>query len=229
MTDGLLAVGTALWLGILVSISPCPLTTNIAAISFIGRRVDSTGKVLISGLLYTIGRVLTYVGLGMLIVMSLLSMPEVSMLLQKYMNKLLGPILIVVGMFLLELISFRLGKGGFGSGLQNRAESSGIWGALLLGVVFALSLCPVTAALFFGSLIPLAIQNDSGILLPAVFGVGTGLPVLLFALVIAFSAKSLGKIFNRLSQVEIWGRRITGSLFILAGIYYCLRFIFRLW
>ena len=229
MIEGLLAIGTALWLGILTSISPCPLTTNIAAISFIGRRVGSTPRMLASGFLYTLGRILAYIGLGSLIVMSLLSIPEISMLLQKYMNKLLGPILIIVGMFLLELITFSLGKGVFGSGLQKRVESSGIWGALLLGFVFALSLCPVSAALFFGSLIPLAVQNDSVIVLPAIYGIGTGLPVLLFALIIAFSAKSLGTAFNRLSQIELWGRRITGGLFILAGIYYCLRFIFRLW
>jgi len=229
MIEGLLAIGTALWLGILTSISPCPLTTNIAAISFIGRRVGSTPRVLASGLLYTIGRILTYVGLGTLIVMSLLSIPEISMLLQKYMNKLLGPILILVGMFLLELITLRPGKGAVGSGLQTRAESSGVWGALLLGMVFSLSFCPVSAALFFGSLIPLAVSNDSQLVLPAVYGIGTGLPVLLSALVIAFSAKSLGRVFNRLSQIELWGRRITGGVFILAGIYYCLRFIFGLW
>ncbi len=220
------AVGSAIWLGILTSISPCPLATNIAAISFIGQRVDSPRKVVAAGLLYTLGRMVTYLVLGILIVASVLSIPELAMFLQKNMNKFLGPILIVVGMFLLDLISFSFPGGGIGSSMQGKVERFGIWGAALLGLLFALSFCPVSAALFFGSLIPLAVEHKSSIVMPTVYGVGTALPVILFAFVIAVSTRMVGVMFNKLKVIEKWARRITGAVFIAVGIYYTLIYIF---
>ena len=161
MPELILGTLSALWLGILTSISPCPLATNIAAISFIGRRVSHGRVVFLTGLLYTLGRMLTYVVLGILLITSVLSIPQVSYILQKYMNKILGPILIFVGMILLELIRFNVTGCGFSEKMQRRVETSGIWGAGLLGIVFALSFCPISAALFFGSLIPLSIKSFS--------------------------------------------------------------------
>ena len=216
----------ALWLGILTSISPCPLATNIAAVSFIGRRVGQTRVVFLTGLLYMLGRMLTYVVLGILLVTSVLSIPQVSHILQKYMNKVLGPILIFVGMILLELIRVNISGSGLSEKMQKRVEAGGIWGAGLLGVVFALSFCPISAALFFGSLLPLSVKYESGFALPALYGLGTGLPVFLFAVLMAFGAQSVAKAFNRLTQLEWWVRRITGGIFILIGIYYCLVYIF---
>ncbi len=227
MDSYLLAAASAFWLGILTSISPCPLATNIAAISFIGRRVGRPRRVFFTGLLYTGGRTLTYLILGVILVASLLSMSELSLLLQKYMNKLLGPILIIVGMFLLEMISFGSTGIGVGEKFQKRAESFGLWGAALLGIIFALSFCPLSAALFFGSLIPLSVKHHSSVVMPVLYGIGTALPVLVFALVIAFGAQSLGRTFNILTAVEKWGRRVTGLIFILIGIYYCLVYIFH--
>jgi len=224
----LLGALSALWLGILTSISPCPLATNIAAISFIGRRIGRTRVVFFTGLLYTLGRMLTYVVLGTLLVTSILSIPQVSHLLQKYMNKFLGPILILVGMILLELIRFNIPGSGLSEKMQKRVELLGIWGAGLLGIVFALSFCPISAALFFGSLVPLSVKCGSSITLPAMYGFGTGLPVILFAVLIAFGAQSVGKAFNKLTQIERWIRRVTGGIFILIGIYYCLVYIFNI-
>jgi cytochrome c-type biogenesis protein len=213
----------AFWFGIQTAISPCPLATNIAAISYIGRRVTSSRQVLLAGLLYTVGRTLVYVGLGILLVASLLVTGEVSRFLQKYMNMLLGPVLILVAMFLLELITFRTPGVGVGEKLQRRVNAMGVWGALLLGVVFALSFCPLSAGYFFGVLIPLAIEARSSVGLPTIFGVATALPVLTFAVIIALSAQSLGKAFNALSQVEWWARRITGVLFLAIGIHFSLK------
>jgi cytochrome c biogenesis protein CcdA len=216
----------ALWLGILTSISPCPLATNIAAVSFIGRRIGRTRVVFLTGLLYALGRILAYVALGSLLVTSVLSRPQLSYFLQKYMNKILGPILILVGMILLELININISGAGVSERMQKRVEVLGIWGAALLGIVFALSFCPTSAALFFGSLIPLAVKYKSGFTLPALYGLGTGLPVLFFAVLIAFGAQSVGKAFNKLTQLEWWVRRITGVIFIIIGIYFCLTHIF---
>ncbi len=228
MAEFTLAVYTAFWLGILTSISPCPMATNIAAISFVGRRVDSPASVFFAGLLYTLGRALTYAFLGILLVSSLLSAPFISHVLQKYMNLVLGPVLILVGMVLLELISFGFGGSGISDKLQKRVEGLGPWGAGLLGILFALSFCPTSAALFFGSLLPLAIQQDSAIMLPLTFGTATGLPVLLFALLIALGANRVANTYNRIASFEEWARRITGILFILTGIYFCLTRIFQL-
>ena len=205
MTEFLLAAGSALWLGVLTSISPCPLATNIAAISYIGRRVDNTRHVLLAGVLYTAGRVAAYVGLAFLLVRTALSVPGVSMFLQKYMHLVLGPTLIVVGMFLVGLIQINLGGGGVSDSLKQRIDRLGIWGAFALGALFALAFCPTSAALFFGNVMA-SLSAGSTILLPLLYGVGTALPVIAFAILIAVGSKKLGKAFNAVSKTEYWVR-----------------------
>ena len=227
MTEVLVGAVSALWLGVLTSISPCPLATNIAAISFIGRRVENPRHVLLSGLLYTLGRAFTYVLLGVILVTSLLSAPYISNVLQKYMNKALGPTLILAGMFLLELIRFSTRGSGMSENMRGRVERMGIGGAAVLGILFALSFCPVSAALFFGSLIPLAVKSGSGTFLPSLYGIGTALPVVFFAVLVAFGVRSVGKAFDRITLIEGWARRITGVVFIAGGIYLTLVYVFR--
>jgi len=228
MNELIAGMGLALWFGILTSISPCPLATNIAAISYIGRRVDDPRKVFLAGLIYTTGRSVAYLVLGILIVTSLLSAPNISHILQKYMMKILGPLLIIVGMFLLGLLSAGLPGAGSSERVQKRAERMGIWGAGFLGFVFALSFCPVSAALFFGSLIPIAVRSGSQVLYPLLYGVGTALPVVVFAALIAAGANYVGKAFRGITRVELWARRVTGSIFIGTGIYFSLKYIFTL-
>ena len=227
MTEFIVGVGSALWLGILTSISPCPLATNIAAISYIGRKVGNSRQVFLTGLLYTVGRTLAYLVLAFVFVASVLSVPQISLFLQKYMHLALGPLLIVVGMFLLGLIQLDMGGGGMGEGLQKRVDAMGIWGALLLGIVFALTFCPTSAALFFGSLIPLSLKVNSSVTLPVVYGVGTALPVMVFAVLLATSAQSVGKAYNVLAKIEWWARMLTGGIFILVGIYFSLKYVFQ--
>jgi cytochrome c-type biogenesis protein len=221
----LAAVGSAVWLGILTSISPCPLASNIAAISFVGRRVDRPAKVLAAGLLYTLGRMVTYVAVGALAVASILSIPQLSFFLQNNINKILGPILLVVGLILLGLSGFNLPGMSPGAGIQKRAERWGLWGAAPLGLLFALSFCPISAALFFGSLIPLATKHQSSILMPTVYGIGTALPVVGFALLLALGTRWVGVAFNKLSAFERWARRVTGAIFIVVGIYFILSYL----
>lgn len=226
MPEWVIHAAAAFWLGILTSISPCPLATNIAAISFVGRKVTGPWKVFITGLLYTAGRMLTYAVIGATLVSSLLSAPGVSFWLQKYMNKALGPILIMAGLVLLNVIRLNFSGSGVSEKTQKRVETRGLGGALLLGVIFALSFCPFSAALFFGSLIPLALKTQSGFVIPSLYGFGTGLPVLVFAALLALGAKSVGRAFNRLSAFERWARRITGVIFIGVGAHYCFTHIF---
>ena len=229
MNEFIPAVVTAAWLGFLCSISPCPLATNIAAISFVGRKVGRVGAVLAAGLFYTLGRTLTYAALGILLVGGLSAASALSHVLQKYMNLLMGPLLILVAMVLLGLIRFNPGSDGrLGEAVRRRAERFGVCGAFLLGVLFALSFCPTSAALFFGSLLPLAVRLESGFLLPGVFGVATGLPVLLFAFLLAFSANKVGRAYHRLAGFEVWAQRITGVVFLAVGFYLTLTLIWKL-
>ena len=222
-----LAIGTAVWLGILTSISPCPLATNIAAISFIGKRVGNVPAVLFLGIMYAIGRIVAYIAVGAIVVAGLLSIPSVSNFLQRYMIMVIGPILIVTGMFLLELLTLNLRGFGEKQSVQDFAEKSGVLGAGLLGFIFALSFCPVSAALFFGSLIPLSVNHGSILLMPSLYGLGTGLPVLGFAFLIAVSTRSVGVVFNRLTVFELWARKITGVIFIGIGVYLSLKYVFQ--
>jgi cytochrome c-type biogenesis protein len=217
MTEYLLASASALWLGVLTSINPCPLATNIVAISYIGRRVDSPRAVLLSGLLYTIGRTAAYMALAFVLVKTALSVPEVSLFLQKYMHLLLGPTLIFVGMFLLGLLQVNFGGGGVSESLKKRVDALGMCGALLLGIVFALAFCPTSAALFFGNVMQ-SFNVGSSVLLPLLYGIGTALPVIAFAGMIAFGSHKLGTAFNMVSKVEWWARTVTGSIVTLVGI-----------
>jgi len=226
MNTLLLATGSALWLGILTSISPCPLATNIAAISYVGRNVDRTALVLASSVFYTLGRIVAYAALGAIIVASLLSAPGLSVWLQKYLNLFLGPFLVLVGMVVLGLIELPAMSGSGMNRLQAHVEKWGLAGSGLLGLLFALSFCPVSAALFFGSLIPLAIANESSVLLPAAYGVGTGIPVVVFAVMLVFGKKSLGKFFGKVTGAEKWLRTITGVSVLLVGIYITLQQVY---
>lgn len=218
-----LDIFSAFWLGILTSISPCPLATNIAAVSFITRSLGSSKKVLWSGLLYAAGRMLTYVAIAVLAVASLLSLPEVSFFLETNMHKIIGPLLIIVGIILLEVLPITFHMPLAGNSVQERAGKWGLWGSGLLGIVFALTFCPLSAALFFGSLIPLAIDGKSAVLMPSVYGLATALPVVALALFMAFGVKSIGKIFDKLIQIEKWVRKLTAVVFIGAGIYLLLK------
>ena len=216
----LLAVTSAFWLGFLTSISPCPLASNVAAISFLTKEVDQPRRVLLSGIFYSLGRVITYAVLGLLIAGSLLSIPKVALFLQTRMNQILGPVLIVAGVFLLGWIRPEFSGVVASERTALQLKALGYTGSLLLGLLFALSFCPVSAGLFFGSLIPLSLQQSAPFALPVAYGVGTGLPVLGFALAIALGIKGLSQVFERTSQFASWLRRLTGWVFVLVGLYY---------
>jgi len=220
VTDILIAFGTALWLGILTSISPCPLATNVAAISFLSKKITHPFFVLLSGIAYTLGRMITYAALGFILINSILSIPQVAQFLQKYMSIAIGPILIITALILLDVIKLNLPGLSLSHKQHNKLVEAGAPGAFLLGAVFALAFCPVSAALFFGSLIPLALQSKFGPMLPFIYGIGTGLPVLIFAVAIAAGVTSLSRWFQNIAKIEYYARKITGVIFILAGLYY---------
>ncbi|MBN2801643.1 MAG: sulfite exporter TauE/SafE family protein [Deltaproteobacteria bacterium] len=223
-----IAITSALWLGILTSISPCPLAANIVAVSYLGKDVKRPLNVLIHGLLYTLGRTISYVSIAFIAVKGVEFIPQISFFLQSRMNQILGPVLIIAGFIIIEIIPLPVLSGGGVSGrLKGIANKLPVLGPIILGLFFALTFCPVSAALFFGTLIPLAIKYESSLLIPLLYGMGTALPVVIFSAVIAFSTNKVAKIFNTLKTVEPWMRKITGAVFTLAGLYYVLIYIFN--
>jgi len=220
----LLAVGSAFWLGILTSISPCPLASNIAAVSLIGHRIEHRWWVVLSGVLYTAGRGLTYAVLGFLAVSAFSALPAVSLFLQLWMNRALAVLIVLTGLLLLDFLPVRLPSVSVSGESARKFERWGLFGVFIMGALFALALCPVSAGLFFGGLVPLAVKVQSPLLLPVVYGVGTGLPVVLFAVVIAFAVGRLNEVYLKVQRVEAVSRKITGSALVLIGIYILLKY-----
>lgn len=213
---------TALLVGLLTALSPCPLATNIAAIGYISRDIGDRRRIFARGIAYTLGRVLSYTTLGV-VLLYLLSRSIDTFGLQsviaEYGSLVIGPMLVVVGV--LMLFGHKLRLPGVNAGGGERLAKRGYWGALLLGVLFALAFCPSSGVLYFGVLIPLAMQSTAGWLLLVVFAVATAVPVLVVAWVIAFSMNKIGRVYDRLQSVQRWLNLIVGVLFIIIGLYYC--------
>ncbi len=210
---------TALILGLMTAISPCPLATNISAIGFISRDIEDRKRVFLNGVVYTLGRALSYTGLAVVLYFGASQM-NVSMIFQGWGEKLLGPVLIIIGLFMLDVIKLRLP--GFSSLTERLGEKGkgSYLGTLLLRMVFALAFCPYSGVLYFAMLIPMTVSSASGLYLPVVFAIATGLPVIVFAWLLAFAVGNVGSLYNHIKTFEIWFRRVVSVLFILVGIYY---------
>ena len=217
---------SALFLGLLTAISPCPMATNIAAIAYVSRRVTDRRYAIMTGTLYTLGRMISYSVLGILIIVAGLEIPGVASFLQDFGEQILGPLLIVVGLIMLNIdrLSFSPG-GGKLSSIGGKVADRGMVGGLLLGVLFALAFCPYSAVLFFGVLIPLALKTTGGVTLPAVFAIGTGLPVLVFGILISIGVSRVSTWLNVLTRAEKIIRVIVSIIFIGIGIYYVVLWI----
>lgn len=217
---------TAFILGLLTAVSPCPLATNITAIGFIGKDIENRHRIFINGLLYTLGRILTYTVLGFILIPILregASMFAVQKAVSKYGEILIAPLLIVIGIYMLDLIKLNIPKISI-NGEYVKKRTKGSWGALFLGILFSLAFCPSSGIFFFGMLIPLSAAEAGGYLLPVVYAIATGLPVILVAWVLAYSVAGLGKFYNRIQAFEKWFRKIVAILFIAVGIYYAVMF-----
>ncbi len=226
MNETLAAIGLALWLGILTSVSPCPLAANFAAISWLGTQPGRPRRVLVAGLLYMLGRIVTYTVIGLALSFGALSLSAVSLDLQRYGSMALGPVLVLAGLFLLQLIRIRLPSTGFLAAAAERPKRWGLWGAPVLGLLLALSFCPISGALFFGTLVPLAISSRMPAAVPAVYGIGTAIPVAAVSLALSIGGDAVARRFSALRRFEGLGRRLTGVVFVLIGIYLSLKYIF---
>ena len=219
---------TAFILGLLTAMSPCPLATNITAIGFISKDIENPHRIFMNGLLYTFGRLFTYTVLGFILIPILregASMFAVQNAISKYGEMLISPVLIIIGIFMLDIIKLSLPKINIdGEGLRKKSKDA--WGALFLGVLFALAFCPTSGVFYFGMLMPLSAAERGGYLLPVIFAIATGIPVILVAWILAYSVAGLGKFYNRIQIFEKWFRKIVALLFIAVGIYYAITLYF---
>lgn len=214
---------TAFLLGLLTATSPCPLATNIAAIGYIGKNIENRKNIFLNGLLYTLGRILAYTLLGIVLILILKegsSMFGIQKAIGIWGELVLGPLLIIIGLFMLFGNRLNLPQFGFNGHAEGLARK-GHWGALLIGILFALAFCPTSGVFYFGMLIPMAASTAAGYLLPAVFAVATAIPVLAVAWILAFSMQQMGNFYGRLRSLQKWLNLIVGIIFVLIGIYYC--------
>ena len=219
MSNSSLPIVTAFILGLMTAISPCPLATNITAIGFISKDIEDKKRVFLSGLVYTLGRAIAYTGLALVIFIGA-DQFEISGWFQKYGEKIIGPLLIIIGVLMLDLIKINMpGIGKLTKKFQEKSKHT-YWDVLILGILFALAFCPYSGVLYFGMLIPMTVTSASGLYLPVVFALATGIPVIIFAWLIAYTVSGVGKVYNRLKNFEIWFRRVISVLFIGVGIYY---------
>lgn len=213
---------TAILLGLMTAISPCPLATNITAIGFISKDLEDRNRVFINGLFYTLGRAISYTLIPLVIYFGA-DQFKLSGFFQQYGEKIIGPLLIVIGVLMLDIL--RINFPGFGK-LSEKMEQKKSWryfDAVLLGIVFALAFCPYSGVLYFGMLVPLTISSASGLYLPIIFAIATGIPVIIIAWVLAYTVSGIGGVYNKIKIFELWFRRVIAVIFIIVGLYYIFR------
>jgi cytochrome c-type biogenesis protein len=215
---------TAFILGIMTAISPCPLATNITAIGFISKDIENKKRIFYNGLWYTLGRAISYTALGVILYLGA-STFHIARIFQSNGEKFLGPLLVIIGILMFDFIRIRIpGLSGMGDRMQSKRKQKNWWSALLLGMVFALAFCPYSGLLYFGMLIPITISSASGLYLPVIFAIATGLPVVIVAYLLAFSISSIGGFYNRIRTFEKWFRRVIAVVFIVVGTWYIYTF-----
>lgn len=214
---------TAFLLGLLTALSPCPLATNIAAIGFIGKDIENRKRIFLNGILYTVGRIISYTLLGTVLIMVLKggsSMFGIQKTVSSWGELVLGPLLLFIGLFMLFGDRLNLPKFGFSGNAEGLARKGG-WGALTIGMLFALAFCPTSGVFYFGMLIPMSAATAAGYFLPVVFAVATSIPVLAVAWILAFSMQQMGRFYGRMQKIQKWMNIVAGAVFIIIGIYYC--------
>lgn len=219
MSDSSLPIVTAFILGLMTAISPCPLATNITAIGFISKDVEDKRRVFLNGLIYTAGRAIAYTLLAVIIFIGA-DQFEIKGWFTQYGEKILGPLLIIIGVLMLDLLKIKFpGVGNLTKKFQNKSKHT-YWDVLILGVLFALAFCPYSGVLYFGMLIPMTVSSASGLYLPVVFALATGIPVIIFAWLIAYTVSGVAKAYNNIKIFETWFRRVISIVFIAVGVYY---------
>lgn len=211
---------TAFLLGLMTAISPCPLATNITATAYLSKDIGDKRRVMLNGVFYTLGRMFTYTALGLIFYFGA-SQFQIAKLLQNVGGMWLGIALVVIGVLMLDIIKLNIpGMNKLTSKLESKKGKKTYWDAFLLGLLFAMAFCPYSGVLYFGGLIPMTIASPTGLLLPPVFAIATGLPVIIIAWLLAYSVSNVGKFYNKMSVFQKWFKWIVAAIFIIVGIYY---------
>ncbi len=214
----------AFLLGLMTAVSPCPLATNISAVGFISKDLQDKRKVFLNGILYTLGRAISYSVLGIILIIALrqgASTYKIQKAISTYGELIIGPFLIIMGILMLGLFTINFSFGNkLSSIMEGKSGKGSLWSSMLMGIVFALAFCPYSGILYFGGLIPLSVSASAGYALPFVFAIATGLPVIIFAWILAYSVSSLGSFYNKVKTFEFWFRRVVSVVFILVGVYF---------
>ncbi len=211
----------ALILGILGALSPCQLSTNVAAFAFISRDVGENQRVTRSALAYLLGKVVVYSLVGGAAILLGLQLAQASIPIVVFTRKALGPSLIVLGLLMLGVVKLSVPLFTRTADVLRRSlgERRDARGSFLLGVAFSFAACPTLFVLFFGSLIPLAVAASvGGLTFPAIFAVGTTFPLMLFVALLSFGAQSVTPIVRKLRAANVWVSRVAAIVFILVGI-----------
>jgi len=207
-------------LGWITAVSPCPLAMNITAIAYLSKDLANKRKVFLNGVVYTLGRMFSYTALAGIVFFGA-SKFQVARFFQQIDGIWIGIALFVFGILMLDVIKLNI---PFFSKITNTVSNKKIkrnyLNVFLLGIVFALAFCPYSAVLYFGGLIPLTLASSAGLLLPPVFAIATGLPVIMIAWLLAYSVSSIGNFYNRMKSFEKWFKRVIATVFIIVGIYY---------
>jgi cytochrome c biogenesis protein CcdA len=222
---------TAFVLGLMTAISPCPLATNISAVGFISKDIENRKKIFLNGILYTLGRAVSYSVLGIFLIAILkqgASIYRIQKAVSTYGEMFIGPLLVIIGLFMLDFVKIHLSfSGKLAEKAEEKASGGSGWGALLLGIVFALAFCPYSGVLYFGGLIPISVSSSTGYFLPFIFAIATGLPVIIIAWILAFSVSSIGGFYSSIKTFEKWFRRVVALVFIGVGVYYIVIVFFK--
>ncbi len=208
-------------LGLMTAISPCPLATNITAVGYISRDISNRNKVFLNGVIYTLGRGFSYLTIALILYFGA-DLFSISGLFQQYGERITGPLLIIIGLFMFGIIKINFPGLGVSQKKTGNEKPENYWDVLLLGILFALAFCPYSGVLYFGMLIPMTITHPSGLYLPVIFALATGIPVIIFAWFLAYSVSEIGTIYKNVKAFEQWFRKIIAILFVLVGVYYTL-------
>jgi len=221
---------TAFILGLMTTISPCPLCTNVTAIGFLSKNVSNKRQIILNGLMYALGKIIAFTGLAAIFTLGGSVLPTQHFF-ETYGEMLLGPFLIIGGLFMLEFFKFHKHgskhheSGSFSERIISKSVSGSAKWSLFLGIIFSLAFCPYSGVLYFGGLIPLTLAEPAGLLLAVIFAIGTGLPVIIVSWVLAYSFAGLGNFYDKIQVFEVWFRRVTAVIFILMGIYVVIEYM----
>lgn len=210
---------TALLLGVLGALSPCQLTTGAGAVALIGRHPDR--RPLLAGFAYVGGKALVYALLGLLVVLLGQALATSSIPVIQVVRRILGPLMLVIGLVLIGALRSRLTLGlgeRVAAFAANRLDATRPRGAFVLGMAFALAFCPTLFLLFFGLLIPLALASPGGLLFPALFALGTAVPLLVLLALLGLGLGGTARASSVMQRAQPILTSVAGFVLIAAGL-----------